>query len=259
MLLLLSSSSFLLPLLFFLLLGLCIGSFLNVLIDRLPNGKSIGGRSHCDHCKHALGIGDLIPVFSYIFLQGKCRYCKKKIAKQNIIIELLTGVAFMLTWVFFPDLYSSPIQLLGYFLLTSSSIVIVGADFKYHIIPDSATVFFILASFLVETGYSIATPLFGGVGLFLILYLIYALTRGKMMGFGDVKLAFGIGVLFGLYNGLLALYLSFVTGGIVSMCLLLSGKSKLKSKIAFGPFLITGTFIMPYFGDNINQLIQKIF
>ncbi|NTU72891.1 prepilin peptidase, partial [Candidatus Roizmanbacteria bacterium] len=90
---------------FIFILGTAIGSFLNVLIDRLPQGKSIGGRSHCDYCEKQLTPVDLVPVLSFIFLRGKCRYCHKKLSIQYPLMELLTGVIFVLGWLFLPMEY----------------------------------------------------------------------------------------------------------------------------------------------------------
>ncbi len=254
-------SAFSVPLLisFIFIIGLCVGSFLNVLIDRLPNEEGIGGRSHCDHCKRTLTFFDLIPVFSWILLGGKCRTCKKRVSIQYPFIEIVTGVVFVLTWMYFDPYWFSIPNMIGYFVLVSSCIVIVGADYKYHIIPDSATVAFTIGSFLISRGGPIASQLSGGVVLFMVLFAIFALTKGKMMGFGDVKLAFGMGVLFGIVNGLLALYLSFVVGGIVSVFLLLRGKSGLKDKIAFGPFMIMGTILMLVYSRQVHEIIGKMF
>src|SRR3989344_1152450 len=243
---------------FIFLVGLCVGSFINVLIDRLPNGESIGGRSYCDHCKKRLEAIDLIPVLSFFFLLGKCRTCHKRLVVQYPIVEFITGVTFLIIWLYF-GFYLTIVQLLAYFLLAAVCIVIVGTDLKYHIIPDSMTALFILSALVIGKGDSIATQLSGGVVLFLVLYGIYLVTRGKMMGFGDVKLAFGMGILFGVIDGLIALYLSFLIGGIVSIFLLLSGKSKLKSKIAFGPFMILGTVLMLLYSQQIHGVIEKIF
>lgn len=244
---------------FIFLIGLCVGSFLNVLIDRLPNEETIGGRSHCDNCKKTLSFFDLIPVFSFIFLKGKCRYCHKKLSIQYPFIEIITGVSFVLTWLYVDPLWLSLPGILSYFTLISACIVIVVADFKYHIIPDQATVAFIVASLLITNDVSMVDKLSGGVVLFLILLAIFLLSRGRMMGFGDVKLAFGMGILFGIHDGLIALYLSFLTGGIFSMGLLLTGASKMKSKIAFGPFMIAGTLLMMFYGREINEIIKRIF
>lgn len=256
---LLSNYSLLISTLFIYLIGLCVGSFLNVLIDRLPREVGIGGRSHCENCKKTLSVIDLIPVISYLTLGGKCRYCKSSLSLQYPAVELLTGVIFAITWIYADGMFFTLVQTLGYFILLSSCIVIVIADAKYHIIPDLATVMFTIAGFMIAQNGSIFSQLNGGVLLLLILLSIFLVTRGKMMGFGDVKLAFGMGVLFGFHDGLIALYLSFLTGGLFSIGLLSTGISKLKSKIAFGPFMIAGTLLMLFMGEEINYLIDKIF
>ena len=114
------------------ILGLTVGSFLNVLIDRLPNDKSILGRSYCDHCKKTLSWKDLIPVLSFVYLRGKCRYCHAPLSYQYPIVELLTGLLFIATYQF----ATLNFQLIYYLLIVSSLIVVFFADLKYGIIPD---------------------------------------------------------------------------------------------------------------------------
>lgn len=245
---------------FLFLLGLCIGSFLNVLIDRLPNDETIMGRSRCDFCKHELSWMDLFPIFSYFYLGGKCRYCKKKLSLFYPLIEVFTGLSFALVWLWGIDRGDGVgliAPILGVF---SSLIVIFFADLKYHIIPDQATAAMVLFSIpIVFAGGEVIPHIVSGLGAMMSIYFLYFITRGRGMGFGDVKLAFAMGFLLGFKGGFLALYLAFLLGAIVSIFLILSKNSGLKSKIAFGPFLVGGTLIMFFWPSIITSFFDRLF
>lgn len=213
------------------LLGLAVGSFLNVLIDRLPRGENvITGRSKCDYCRKTLRWFELIPLISFIVQRGRCRRCHKKLSWQYPIIELITAAAFAFG--------ANP-------LLFSSLLVIFVADFKYQIIPDSMIVFGLLGVLLQGHPFWISA-----VGASLFFFFLWAITHGKGMGLGDVKLAFLMGLLLGFPNIIIACYIAFLTGAGVGVILILLGKKKLKEKIAFGPFLVTGTIIAYFFGNT---------
>jgi leader peptidase (prepilin peptidase)/N-methyltransferase len=253
--------------LFIFIFGAAVGSFLNVLIDRLPQEKSIDGRSICDYCQHQLAWYDLIPLVSFLLLGGRCRYCQKKLSFQYPLVELITGISFLLIYLYLGPFFAKEQfvinfhlrlwQMIGYWVVITSLIVVFFADFKYHIIPDSIQIsFFIGALILLPfAGNNLLSIFFNRVvAAFLVttpIYFIYFLSNGRAMGFGDVKLSFTIGFLLGIKLGFAALYLAFVTGGIVGSILLLIGKKGLKSKIAFGPFLVIGILIMLFFGEKI--------
>ena len=248
---------------FIFIFGLAIGSFLNVLIDRLPAEESIGGRSHCDNCKKTLKWIDLIPVFSWVYLRGKSRCCHKKISIFYPIVELLTGFLFVIVYISLPTFASSIPLLTSHFLiliLISALVVIFFSDLKYHIIPDEMTILLVIIGImLIFLRQSFFDYLFGALLLSLIMYGIYAVTRGKGMGFGDVKLAFPMGLILGLKAGFIALYLSFIIGGFFSLLLIIIHKRNLKSKIAFGPFMIIGFALMFFYNDPILNFIQNHF
>jgi len=251
------------------LLGLFIGSFLNVVIDRLANDQSLLGRSHCDHCQHKLGVLDLIPVLSFFLLGRKCRYCKKKLMWQYPIVELATGVMFFLTAkTFFVETQSiASLQLLLYLGIISCLIIIFVVDIKYQIIPDEIQIaFFVFVLGLkiitvVETQSIASLPInfIYGFLVMLPILLLHLLTRGRGMGFGDVKFAYVIGFLLGLKSGLLSLYLGFILGAIIGLFLIFLGKKKIKSKIAFGPFLVLGVTIMLFWGQPVLDLVRRIY
>lgn len=242
---------------FIAILGLCIGSFLNVLIDRLSNEEGIGGRSHCDHCKKQLAWRDLIPVVSYVLAGGRCRYCKKKVSLYYPVVELLTSGVFVLSSIYDPHPLSVEISMLGIY---ASLIVIFFADLKYHIIPDEATIALIVFSLVPTIYYKLLTThLLAGLTLMLTIHFIHFVTKGKGMGFGDVKFAAAMGFLLGLSGGFLAIYIAFVSGGIVGLALLLLRKKGLKSKLPFGPFLVLGTICMLVAGEPITRFFRNLF
>jgi leader peptidase (prepilin peptidase)/N-methyltransferase len=247
--------------LYLFIIGLSIGSFLNVLIDRIPNRKSINGRSYCDHCKKQIRNIDLIPIFSYLALKGKCRFCHKKISIQYPIIELLTGAVFVLIF-FFTQESEIIIRILNLFL-ASFFIVIFFSDLKYQIISDGILIFtFITSLFLLIfknlTFAQISFRLIEGFGVALLILLVYLFSKGRSMGFGDVKLAYVAGFLLGFQNGMISLYLAFISGGIIGLYLIFFKKKHLKSKIAFGPFIIFGAAII-YFVDKVSNFVIPFF
>lgn len=229
------------PLVIF-ILGLCVGSFLNVLADRLPRGESVlWGRSHCDHCKKTLRWYELVPVFSFLFLRGQCMRCHKYLSIQYPVVELITGFGFVFLYVQFGY---SVIRIIDYWIIFSALLVLFISDLKYQILPDSMIVLGSLAALLDPH----VIPALGSLAF---LYLLWAITRGRGMGFGDVKLALFMGLFLGYPNIIVAFYIAFLTGAGIGVILVLVGKKGLKSTIAFGPFLIVGTAIAFLWGQNI--------
>ena len=265
---------------FIFIIGICIGSFLNVLIDRLPSNKSILGRSHCEFCKKELKWKDLIPVASFVYLKGRCRYCHTPLSYQYPAVEIITGVLFVSTYLIlisggifnfqfsiFNEIINHKsliISLVYYLIIVSAFIVVFFADLKYGIIPDKIliptavislayiafSIFYPLSS---NVQFSIFNHLLSAVAAFLFFLFIYLVTRGRGMGFGDVKLAFVIGLILGFPGIVLAIYIAFLTGGLVGIILILWKKKKLKSAVPFGPFLIIGAFTALFF-QNQNCL-----
>lgn len=251
------------------ILGTVFGSFLNVLIDRLPQEETIGGRSHCDSCKKKLKPFDLIPVFSFLFLKGKCRYCGTKLSWFYPFFELLTGVIFVLTWNYFPTIgFIHEYKLLflkGINLaIVSTLLVIFFADLKYQIIPDSMQVsLFLFTSvkyiLIASSTAFVIQHLLAGLAIMSPILAIFLFTRGQGMGFGDVKLAYNIGFIVGYLQGFLALYIGFITGALFGLSLLIFKRKKLKSAIAFGPFLILGLTIMMIWGEGLAQNVLSFY
>lgn len=229
----------------FFLLGLFFGSFLLVVIDRVPRGESIlFGRSHCDMCSHVLNWYDLIPIFSYLFLRGRCRYCHKPYGMQYPFVEIATGVVFGLTPFFFP--FVSVLQYILLLGISASCIIVFFTDYFYGIIPDSALLgggLFTLGLHVVLHQNILSYMLIALVtaGFFFALFLA---TKQRGIGFGDVKYALFMGFLLGYPSIILGLYAAFLTGAVVALILILGKKKHFRGDtIAFGPFLVLGTYI----------------
>lgn len=245
-------------------IGLFIGSFLNVLADRLPREESvIKGRSHCEKCKKTLQWFDLIPLASFIFLKGKCRYCHSPLSFYYPIVELITGIMFVVAFIFvinnfpFTNFHLPLISLFYYLFIVSCLIVVFFADLKYGIIPDKIIFPAVLVSFvyiILNTNYMIHIFSGVGAGLFFLLLSLIRIRKHAGMGFGDVKFAFLMGLILGFPNIIVSLYIAFLTGAIVSIILILWRKKKLAgASIPFGPFLVLGTFLALFWGESVFQ------
>jgi len=250
--------------LFVLIFGLCVGSFLNCFIYRLEKRRKMTGRSFCPHCKHGLAWQDLFPVFSFIFLWGKCRYCHKNISIQYPLVEILTGIVFLLVFTFCaPGLgLQNLIRFIFLLYIFSSLIIIFIYDLKHYIIPDKvllpaicvALFYRLFLSFVLVPNYLLAAVVASG-----LFFLVFLFTGGKGMGLGDVKLAILMGLLLGFFNVLVALFLAFFFGAIIGIIMMIYQRKSLKSEIPFGPFLIVGTLIAMFYGDQIVRWYAHMF
>jgi leader peptidase (prepilin peptidase) / N-methyltransferase len=230
--------------------GLCMGSFLNVLIDRLPAGESaVKGRSHCDHCKTTLNWHELIPLLSFLIQGGKSRCCHKKLSFQYPLIELITGIGFV--WLYQTSLINTSNHwsyiLLMNLVIFSCLLVIFITDLKTFIIPDSMIAISIsatIARLLFSQDIIFILPnICSALGASLFFYFLYIGTRGRGMGFGDVKLALLLGLMTGFPGIIINLYVAFLTGAILGVILILYRQKSFKSQVPFGPFLIVGTLV----------------
>lgn len=257
--------------LFVFIFGLFIGSFLNCVIYRLdvrrPNLDIVRpNRSFCPQCKHILSWLDLIPVFSFLFLRGKCRYCSKKISIQYPLVEILTGLIFFLIFNFLALPAGGQISIFStifWLVITSFLIIIFIYDLRHFIIPDTVLFPAIIISIIYHlfSNYqllmaSYLPSAFIASSLFLSIVLI---SRGKWMGMGDVKLAFLIGLLLGFPKTIVALFFAFLAGAIIGIGLILINKKTLKSEVPFGPFLIAGIYVALFFGKNIIDWYLNLF
>ncbi|MFH1180805.1 MAG: prepilin peptidase [bacterium] len=241
----------------FFIFGLIVGSFLNCAIYRLEKGEScLHGRSYCPLCRHQLSWLDLIPLLSFLFLKGKCRYCQKKISWQYPLVEMATGLLFVLNVRISDFLSSFNVWEIGYLDIIACFLIIIFVyDLKYYIIPDKviypaigiALIFDLLRSdFQWKSDFLISAV--GAAAFFLAIVLI---SRGKWMGAGDIKLAFLMGLFLGWPSIAVALFLAFLSGAIIGVGLVFAKKKELKSEIPFGPFLVGGAFIALFCGQNI--------
>lgn len=249
------------------ILGLAVGSFLNVVIDRMSLGKSIIlPPSSCDYCHKKLAWHDLVPVLSFILLGGKCRFCHKKISLQYPFIELITGILFVFTYIYLFNypLLTTNYQLLQFFyylIIICGLLSIFFIDLKKRIIPDRILVFLGTSSLLFLyfcDRSNLINHLFAGTIFFLFFLFLVIITRGKGMGLGDVKFAFIIGLTLGFPYVIVAFYLSFLTGAAISLILVLRGKKTMKSTIPFGPFLAVSTVLTLFYGNELWIFLQRL-
>lgn len=257
-----------LPVLIF-VLGLLVGSFLNVVIFRMNTGRTVvTGRSKCSHCARELHWYELIPVLSFLSLRGRCRTCRAHLSFQYPVVELITALVFVIAYI--------RIILLGSFdtlswlsfifacVVASIVIVITIYDLKHKIIPDMAVyplillaVLSIFVKYFLYTDFDLFRALVEGVIVALPFFLLWYLSNGRVMGFGDVKLSLAMGWLLGLSGGLMAVLISFWVGGIVGLFLLgASRKYGMKSEIPFGPFLVIGLFIVGLWNVTISSVFN---
>lgn len=255
------------------MLGAVIGSFLNVLVYRTLDEKPVKkkeswlhGRSRCDSCGNQIAWFDNIPLFSYIWLGGKCRNCEQKISVSHPVVELLTGALFVWWYwggALFFQLTQSPFSVLQpLFWLTVGILLLVIflSDIRYYIIPDWAVGILTVITVL----YRVVLVLFGEMqladlgravmGLVLSVSLLGGLwlaTKGRGIGLGDVKLMIPLSLLLGWPGIIVGLFLAFVLGAIVGVVLILLGKKRFGQVIPFGPFLITAAAISLLWGDAI--------
>lgn len=248
--------------LFVAFIGLFLGSFIGVLVDRIHKKESfIKGRSKCDNCKHLLGILDLIPVMSFVLSFGKCRYCHKRISAYYPIIELTTGVIFGIISFYF---FTTPLLLGIYLVISSLLIVVIFSDFKYGEIPDGVNLLLIILALVVAfLNHDLINKGLTGFITFLfflsISFLFYYLTKKNGMGGGDIKYSLFMGLILGFPLILVGLYLAFLTAAACSIILVIWKKKSIqKTTIPFGPFLASGTFIALIWGEKLWQIALKL-
>lgn len=242
------------------LLGLILGSFLNVCIWRLPRGESIvAPRSHCPQCGRMISWYDNIPVLSFLFLRGRCRSCERKISPQYPVVELITGGLSLLVYLKF----GGGLPYLFYFLLLTAPLVAISfIDLEHKIIPDVISlpgIFAGLTSSLLLSQHGFAEPLLqsllgmltGGGILFAISWIYERLRHQEGIGGGDIKLAAMLGAFFGWKGILTILFFSSLLGSLVGVVMVLFSGKNLKLIIPYGPFLASGALIYLFYGKEI--------
>lgn len=249
------------------LLGLIIGSFLNVVIYRIKEKKALDGRSFCPSCKEQLRWYDLVPVLSWVLLRARCRNCGQPISAQYPLVELSTAFIFGLMGLNFISFELMALFNLFFWLFFAACLIIIFVyDVKHMIIPDEVIYPALIGSLLLAIingyfsgwqtviGYLAAGLIAGG-----FFYLLAEVSDGKWMGGGDIKLAALMGFLLGWPGTLVAMYVGFITGAIFGLVLLGLKKKNYTSRIPFGPFLVAGTFISILFSEQILSFYVKIF
>jgi len=238
------------------LLGVIVGSFLNALSFRFNTGvpflsaRGMGGRSRCMQCGHALGGLDLIPLFSYLLLRGKCRYCSSRISVQYPLVELMAGALSAGVFLLNP----SPFAFAFWFVVWMTLLFVVMYDTKHMIIPWSCSILLIVLAVvgllggLVDTSLTLWALLAGPL-LALPLFLLSLVSWGRWMGWADSLLELSLGALLGVSAGATALMLAFWSGALVGIALLVLSRIftrlrffryTIKSEMPFAPFLVLG-------------------
>lgn len=239
------------------------GSFLGMFTWRVVRGISFSGRSVCDSCKKIIPWYCNIPLLSFLLLKGRCLLCGRKISIRYFLIELVTGLVFVLTSFFLWPYLS--LSFLGLVLLLCMVLIALSfIDIEWQILPDLlvATLFLValLLLFLYpEMFWSLSglpfwiNHLLSGVGSLLFFLALFLITRGRGMGFGDVKLSFVLGFLLGYPSSLLWLFLSFLFGAVSGLCLLALGRARLGQPVAFGPYLLFSAWFTLLFGQLVIE------
>lgn len=271
-------STFFFLVLFF-ILGSAVGSLLSVIISRIHHNEKgiVMGRSKCPKCKKKLHWTHLIPVLSFVMLKGRCAYCEKQISKMYLALELITGAIFAFIYsqnsFFLGDsvhglLQNSTIQYdvfmkaIYEMVIYTALVLIFVYDYLYQEIPDLFSLPLIVLALLgtiiggepslnsMLIGAAIGVAFFGGQ---------YVVSKGKWLGEGDIRLGFFMGVFLGWQLLLVAIVVSYILGSAISLFLIAGKKAKLQSEIAFGPFLIAGTFIAHYWGEKLINIYLGLY
>jgi leader peptidase (prepilin peptidase)/N-methyltransferase len=237
------------------ILGLIVGSFSNVCIYRIPRNESIiFPASHCPKCRSNISLKDNIPLLSYILLKGRCRNCKSKISIRYPVVELLTGLIYLIIYL----IYGLSIQSLIYIILSSALIIIAFIDLNEQIVPDVISLPGIVIGFIISFFVSYisfvnsALGVFVGGGIILVIGLAGSVIfKKEAMGGGDVKLAAMIGAFLGWRYIIISLFLGFFLGAVVGIILILSKIKNREDVVPFGPFIALGSIITLLWGEKI--------
>jgi prepilin signal peptidase PulO-like enzyme (type II secretory pathway) len=257
----------------FLLLGLVLGSFLNVLVDRGRRRESVNGRSRCDFCKKKIAWYDNLPVVSFLILRGRCRHCHKKLSWQYPLVEILMGIYLVTLAQFWWT--GSPNQWLeiwingDWWLLQELLFILISGfllaavflwDLKYMLIPNRLVALGLGVAILQDILIWITTGkilfiehLLGAVLFSGFFFLLHYFSKGRWIGGGDVKLGFWLGYLVSWKSVYPALLLACVIGAIISLGLVYFGKKGWKSQVPFGPFLIVGSLLALMLKEEIGR------
>lgn len=248
------------------IMGAVFGSFYNVCICRIPEKLSIiNPPSHCYKCNTTLKPLDLVPIFSWMMLKGKCRYCGGKISYRYALIELLTGILFLLVY----NTYGYDIQTIYYLVFISILIIITFIDIDHYIIPDCLIIFGSIVAIvfnILGQGIGIKNSLIGAVicggSMLILINLIEFIVKREVMGGGDIKFFTMAGLFLGISGGLLTILLSIYIGAFYGIIVIANSKLKKQdynSMIPYGPFISMGALIVVLCGTNIISWYTGLF
>ena len=248
-------------------IGLVLGSFVNAAVWRLKNKKDLVlGRSECVNCHHQLAWHDLIPVVSWVSLQGKCRYCRKSISARYPLVELGVAAYFVMSLAFWPFGFGNATEFLRFAVWLAAGVplaILFLYDLKWLILPDKVIfpllglgiAMTVLHGLQAQSLGSFLLDLFGSLAILSGFYMVlYLLSRGRWIGFGDVKLGAALALLICDWRlALIAFFLANLIGTLVTVPAIAFKKIQKNSHIPFGPFLILGAIIAVLFGQEIMQ------
>jgi leader peptidase (prepilin peptidase)/N-methyltransferase len=245
-----------------LLFGLLIGSFLNVLVHRLPRGESIvRPGSHCPACGAPVRPFDNVPVLSWVLLGGRCRDCRAPIAIRYPAIELANGLLWMLVFLQARDWAEG----VSGALLASACLALLAIDAEFQILPDRITLTGLAAGLALSFVSSTRTPAsallgaaLGGGGLWLVAFLYRRIAGQEGMGLGDVKMLAMIGAFLGPAGVLVTILLASVSGSIVGLALIAAGRGDRRMRLPFGVFLAVGAVAAFFFGDALLERYRSL-
>ena len=256
---------------FYFIIGAFVGSFLNVCIHRLPRRESISfPPSHCPECQHRLNVFDLIPIFGYFLLLGRCRYCSKNISFRYPLVEFVTAILFMAVSYYFP-VSSSPLEFYFYLIFCCGMVVLFFIDLEQQVVPDVVSIpgillgvvfnylreainpaqkTFIPALFGLFLGYSL---------LFVIAWVGKICFKKEAVGEGDLYLIAILGAYLGWRGMLLSLFMAYLIAGISIIILLILRKVKMGQYVPFGPALASAAIIALFYGEPILRWYFNLF
>jgi leader peptidase (prepilin peptidase) / N-methyltransferase len=233
------------------IIGVCVGSFGNVLIDRLPAGRTILGRSRCDGCNRTLTPSELVPIASWVYLRGRCRSCASSITVRVPFVELVSGVMAVAAVVF----AGSYITAAFFFIALWALLLIAVIDARTGTIPDLLTCIAFIAATLFQWFTLGVVPIVAPLIAAGFFFAQWSYSRGRWVGSGDIALAAVIGMLIGTTQGVVWMLLfAYIIGATVAIVLLLTRCLSRKDTIPFGPFLVAAGYAVLFLGETLPMI-----
>jgi prepilin signal peptidase PulO-like enzyme (type II secretory pathway) len=246
-------------------IGLALGSFVGAFTWRLHENKDfVSDRSECEHCHHKLGVLDLVPLLSWITLGGKCRYCRASIGRSAPLLELAMAALFVGSYLVWPlpfDTWQAYVSFGLWLVYLVGLMALLVYDLRWMLLPN-VVIFPLIGAAVLESvvrysltgegavGY-LTTTVYGILVLGGLYWALYTFSKGKWIGYGDVKLGVFMGIALGFQRSLLALFLANIVGFVVLLPGLMTGKLTRHSRVPFGPFMIIAFMLAFLFGDSI--------